>query len=77
MNLLPNWCYIRDVKPNSVLPVIAKVFETVLQEQLTVCFISNNLFAPQQYGFRKILSTELAGETNVVKLNYYRRKPLG
>ena len=46
--------------PISVLPVISKVFETVLQEQLTEYFISNNMFVPQQYGFKKNSSTELA-----------------
>ena len=49
-----------NYRPISVLPVISKVFETVLQEQLTEYFVSNNLFAPQQYGFRKNSSTELA-----------------
>ena len=32
----------------------------MLQEQLTEYFTTNNLFAPQQYGFRKHSSTELA-----------------
>ena len=32
----------------------------MLQEQLTDYFLTNNLFAPQQYGFRKNSSTELA-----------------
>ena len=49
-----------NYRPISVLPVSSKVFEIVLQEQLTEYFISNNLFAPQQYGFRKNSSTELA-----------------
>ena len=35
-------------------------FEWVLQEQLTEYFIRNNLFAPQQYGYMKNSSTELA-----------------
>ena len=39
--------------------VISKIFETV-NEQLSEYFISNNLFCPQQYGFRKNSSTELA-----------------
>ena len=49
-----------NYRPISVLPVISKVFETVLQEQLTEYFTTNNLFVPQQYGFRKNSSTELA-----------------
>ena len=44
----------------SVLPVISKNFETVLQQQLTQDFINNNLFTPEQFCFRKNSSTELA-----------------
>ena len=43
-----------------MLPVISKIFETVIHEQLSEYFIPNNLFCPQQYGFRKKSSTELA-----------------
>ena len=42
------------------MPVISKVFETVIHEQLSDYFSSNNLFSGQQYGFRKNSSTELA-----------------
>ena len=51
---------ITNYRPISVLPVISKIFETVIHEQLSEYFISNNLFCPQQYGSRKNLSTELA-----------------
>ena len=44
----------------SVLPVVSKVFETVIYEQLSNYFLSNNLFSAQQYGFRKYSSIELA-----------------
>ena len=57
-----------NYRPISVLPVISKVFETVLQEQLTEYFITNNLFASQQYGFRKNSSTELAALELIDKL---------
>ena len=43
-----------------MLPVISKVFETVIFDQLTEYFTINNLFSSQQYGFRKNASTELA-----------------
>ena len=43
-----------------MLPVISKIFETVIHEQLSEYFILNNLFCHQQYGFQKNLSTELA-----------------
>ena len=47
-------------RPISVLPVISKIFKNVIHEQLSEYFISNTLFCPQQYGFRKKSSTELA-----------------
>ena len=51
---------ITNYRPISVLPVISKNFETVIHEQLSEYFVTNNLFSPQQYGFRKNSSTELA-----------------
>ena len=51
---------INNYRPISVLPVISKVFETVIFDQLTEYFTNNNLFSSQQYGFRKNASTELA-----------------
>ena len=42
-----------------MLPVIYKVFENVIFDQLSEYFVTNNLFSPQQYGFRKNSSTEL------------------
>ena len=51
---------ITNYRPISVLPVVSKVFETVIHEQLSDYFLSNNLFSTQQYGFRKNSSTELA-----------------
>ena len=43
-----------------MLPVISKIFESVIHEQLSEYVIANDLFCPQQYGFRKNSSTELA-----------------
>ena len=51
---------ITNYRPISVLPVVSKVFETVIHEQLSDYFLSNNLFSAQQYGFRKNSSAELA-----------------
>ena len=51
---------ITNYRPISVLPVISKIFETVICDQLNHYFVSNNLLCPQQYGFTKYLSTELA-----------------
>ena len=51
---------ITNYRPISVLPVISKIFESVIHEQLSEYFIANDLFCPQQYGFRKNSSTEIA-----------------
>ena len=52
--------FIKNYRPISVLPVISKVFETVICDQLCEYFSSKNLLCSQQYGFRKNSSTELA-----------------
>ena len=40
-------------------PVISKVFENLIFDQLSEYFVTNNVFSRQQYGFRKNPSTEL------------------
>ena len=51
---------VANYRPISILPVISKVFENIMHTQLMTYFNTNNLFAPQQYGFRPNCSTELA-----------------
>ena len=51
---------IKDYRPISVLPVIFKIFEMAIHEQLRNYFTTNILFCTQQYGFMKNASTELA-----------------
>ena len=51
---------ISNYRPISVLPVIYKVFENVIFDQLSEYFVTNNLFSLQQYGFKKKSSTKLA-----------------
>ena len=51
---------ITNFRPISVLPVISKIFETVICDQLSHYLESNNLLCPQQYGFTKNSSTEIA-----------------
>ena len=46
--------------PISLLPVISKVFEKIVFNQLYKYFTDNNLFYNSQYGFRSLHSTELA-----------------
>ena len=51
---------IKNYRPISVLPVISKIFEMALHEQLCDYFTVSGLFSTQQYGFMKNASTELA-----------------
>ena len=49
---------IKNYRPISVLPVISKIFEMAIHEQLSDYFTTNSLFCRQQYGFMKNASTE-------------------
>ena len=51
---------IKNYRPISVLPVISKIFQMAIHEQLSDYFTTNSLFCKQQYGFMKNASTELA-----------------
>ena len=47
-------------KPMYLLPVISKVIETIISNQLRLYFESKKLFYENQYGFRSNHSTEYA-----------------
>ena len=49
-----------NYRPISVLPLIGKVFERLLYNQISAYFETNNLFQSCQYGFRNNRSTTLA-----------------
>ena len=49
-----------DYRPISLLPNFSKVFESVLKDQVSSFFESNDLFLQSQYGFRNSRSTTLA-----------------
>ena len=49
-----------NYRPISVLPSLSKVLERVMHNQLYAYFCDNDLFYPNQYGFREKHSTELA-----------------
>ena len=49
-----------NYRPISLLPTISKIFERIIHNQMYEHFNNNNLLAAQQYGFRKIHSTEYA-----------------
>ena len=43
-----------------MFPIISRVFERILFDQMYKYFITNSLLAEQQYGFRKNHSTKYA-----------------
>ena len=49
-----------NYRPISLLPTISKIFERMIHEQMYTYLNSNYLLAEQQYGFRKLHSTEYA-----------------
>ena len=49
-----------NYRPISVLPILSKVLEKVVHNQLTDYLEENKLLCPRQFGFRKKHSTELA-----------------
>ena len=49
-----------NYRPISVLPVISRLFETLLFNQLYQHLNTNNLLAPSQSGFRTLNSTSTA-----------------
>ena len=51
---------INNYRPISLLPVISKVLETIIANQLSQYFEDNKLFHDNQCGFRTGLSTEYA-----------------
>ena len=61
-----------NYRPISLLPTISKIFERIIHNQMYDYFNDNNLLAEQQYGFRKLHSTEFAA----VKLADYISKQM-
>ena len=51
---------LENYRPISILPSLSKIFEKVVFHQLYSYFDTNNLLNPNQYGFRKKISTEHA-----------------
>ena len=51
---------VANYRPISLLPTMSKIFERMIHIQMYEYFNNNNLLAEQQYGFRKLHSTEYA-----------------
>ena len=52
--------YIENYRPISIMPSISKVLERVVYDQLYTYFTTHHYLSENQYGFRKLHSTELA-----------------
>ena len=57
-----------DLRPISLLPVFAKIFEKILERNVTKFLNKNDIITPSQFGFRINSSTELAVTTLYDKL---------
>ena len=66
-----------NYRPISILPVLSKIFERVLHNQLSLYFMNNHLFYVNQYGFRSNHSTQLAALqfVDAIMNNLDNRKP--
>ena len=51
---------ISNYRPISILPSISKILEKIIHNRLYTFVTTNNLLSPNQYGFRKNHSTDLA-----------------
>ena len=51
---------LNNYSPITVLPILSKIMEKCIYNQLTVCLEKNNLLLSRQFGFRKGKLTELA-----------------
>ena len=47
----------KNYRPASITSALEKIFEKVLNEQITEYLNKNNLICPNQFGFRKKMST--------------------
>ena len=68
----------QNYRPISILTGLSKVFEKIMNLQLTQYLNVNGKFAPNQYGFRKNHSTELAATELIDRLTQdamYERNP--
>ena len=51
---------LNNYRPISLLPVLSKIFERIIYNQLYAYFDNNIILSEEQYGFRTKQSTELA-----------------
>jgi hypothetical protein len=67
-----------NYRPISLLPIIAKIFDTLINNQMMLHLTTNNIISPTQYAFRPNSSTTLALQTILNKIHKHKsqRNPL-
>jgi hypothetical protein len=67
-----------NYRPISLLPIIAKIFDTIINSQLMTHLTTHNIISPTQYAFRPDSSTTLALQTiiNNIHKNRKNKQPL-
>jgi hypothetical protein len=67
----------QNYRPISLLPILAKVFDTLLNDQLMQHLTENNLLSPTQYAFRpnSDITLALLSTLNYIHDNTNKRKP--
>ena len=63
-----------NYRPISLLPIIAKVFDKIINDQLMAHLIKHNIISPTQYAFRPNSSTTLALQTIIDNLHKNKLK---
>ena len=61
-----------NYRPISLLPIIAKVFDTLLNEQIMTHLLKHDILSPTQYAFRPNSSTAMALQTILNKIYKHR-----
>jgi hypothetical protein len=63
-----------NYRPISLLPIIAKILDTILNNQLMDHLTKHNLISPTQYAFRPNSSTTLALQTIINNIHQHKSK---
>lgn len=58
-----------NYRPISLLPIIAKILDKIINDQLMTHLLTHNILSPRQYAFRPHSSTTLALQTTLDKIH--------
>jgi hypothetical protein len=62
----------QNYRPISLLPIIAKLFDTIINNQMMAHLLSNNIISDTQYAFRPNSSTTSALQTIINKIHKHK-----